>query len=365
MIEHEMAPLKKDLVEMNGILAEYIDHSNMGMLGRLRYAVVDRSKLQGIRSNLTKSRTTLGLMLDLVNLKAHEQHARDGRVSGKKLDEILNKQNREAGTRKVEAKTRERSDAKLERILGILQQCFPEAADTCSMTEIYEGDQTDEILNKFEKELVKAGSSRNKARAARKSAAGALATHKPAVRTHSPSKESAHTALPPIVKSPIAHESPMVTTGSSAESPSHPDNSFSSTSGPTRGVNPDPSTILQPSLRPSGQSAHGLSCDTTGEDSLGKPATVARGSLAHKSKATSQETHTTMRDTPSSQVPALPCTSPGRSPSETKNYTILCVDSNHGGRSDSLPERSSSMLIHLSSRHNCSCLSGTYASLDS
>lgn len=351
MIEHEMAPLETSLMEINAILADYIDHANMGMVGRLRYAVINRSKLHGICSNLTKTRINFGLMLDLVNMKVPGQHTRDGRELGKKSDAILDKQDREAGARKVEGKAQERSDAKLEQILDILQQYFPEAVDTRPMTEEDEGAQTNEILERLEKELVRAGLSRTKACAARKSAAEGLATHELAAKSHSPSSRFARTVLPHVIPSPVAHESPMAATQSSGERPHQPDQPPAK-SGPTVGMNPDSSTVLQSSLRPL-RTAHELPCGVAREDSLGKPARKPKAS------ETSQKADkTSLQGAESSYSSRL------GSIEKTKDYGILIVDSVHGGMSDLEADQMSLLLTQLSSRHYCSSLSGTHASLD-
>lgn len=173
MIKHESKPLREDLVAMNIILSDYIDKSkNMGIVGRVRYAVLDRNKLLCIQTNLIRSRTNFGLMLDLINMKAHEQHARSDRNSIAKLEAILTKQTKEAEARKAEAKSREIGDAKLEDILQILQERLPPANNR-------EGGTASplKVLDRFEIELQKAGLSRKKAEAARLNAAQALTEH--------------------------------------------------------------------------------------------------------------------------------------------------------------------------------------------
>lgn len=363
MIEHEMAPLETGLMEINALLADYIDQADMGMVGRLRYAVINRNKLQGICSIITKIGMNFGLMLDLVNTKAPNPHAQDG-VSGKKSDEILDKQSRQAGARKVEANTQNSSDAKLEQILEILQQYFPKAVDTFPTTEEAERAQTNKILKKIEKELVRAGVSKNKARVAFQSVAEGLATDDLAAISHSPSCKSARTALPHDLPSPIAHDSPMMTTGSSDERPTQPDKPAAK-SGPTAGINPDSSNVLQSSLPPSRRTAQEVRCDNKREESLGKPGLVACGSSARKPKAseTSQQAGTTIHS-PNLQGGQSSRPSPLKSPKETKDYEILIVDSVHGGMSNSEADQMSLLLMHLSSRPTCSYLSGICASLD-
>ena len=77
MIRLESKPLKEELHSLNAILDNYIDSSkNMSIVSKMRYALVDLEKLLGIQSNLTRSRTNFGLMVDLINSKAHKQHAR-------------------------------------------------------------------------------------------------------------------------------------------------------------------------------------------------------------------------------------------------------------------------------------------------
>ncbi len=323
MIEREMVPLETNLMALNVILADYIDHTSMGMLGRLRYAIKDRCKLEDLRSNLTKSRTNFGLMLDLVNLKAHEQHAEDGRVSGKKLDEILNKQDGEAKARKGEAKTRAKNDANVDEILRILQQCFPEAA-ACSLASEGGGNQTNEILDKLKKEMVSAGSSSKKAHAACKSAAEGLASHESA-RVQSPLNESVPTALPQLPTSPMAHQSPVVTSIASGEPPSKPKNSVKSSIAPA--------AASEPSVSPMQQTASKLPEGIVGKPSIGTSSIEDRGSPKRKRKAV-ETPDTTTCERPSVPEAKAPRSSCVKVPQETQNHRILCVDNVHGGKSD-------------------------------
>lgn len=276
MVEREMVPLEINLMALNVVLADYIDHTSIGMVGRLRYAVKDRCKLEDLRANLTKSRTNFGLMLDLVTLEAHEKHARDGRVSRKKLYEILDKQDREAKARKGEAKTRAKSDAKVDEILRILQQCFPEAA-ACSLAGEGEGNQTNEILDKLKKEMVSAGSSGKKAHAACKSAAEGLASHESA-RVQSPLNESVPTALPQLPTSPVAHQSPVVTSIASGV-PSAKPNKSSVKSSTTPAAAPGPSIYSMQ------QTASKLPKGIIGKASVGISSIEDRGSPTSKRKA--------------------------------------------------------------------------------
>ena len=171
MIKHEIKPLRQDLLAMNTILDDYIDKSkDMGVIGRVKFAVLDRNKLQSIQSNLTKSRTNFGLMLDLINMKAQDQHARNENAITKKLEAILDKQTKEADARKAEAKSREeKGDAQLESILQILEERLP-AASRPETGEV----SPDQVLNQLETELQRLGLSKEKAQAARSSAAQAL-----------------------------------------------------------------------------------------------------------------------------------------------------------------------------------------------
>ena len=171
MIKHEVRPVQEGLSGLDIILNDYIDKSrNMGIIGKLRYAVLDRNKLQSIESSLTKSRTNFSLMLDLLSLKAHEQHARNDNLSIQKLEAILNKQIEETEMRKAATKAREKGDAKLEDILQILQERLPASSNRES-----ESTSPFQVLDQLEKELRKAGLSREKAEAARLNAAQALA----------------------------------------------------------------------------------------------------------------------------------------------------------------------------------------------
>ena len=177
MIKHEVRPVKEGLSGLDVILNDYIDKSkNMGMIGKLRYAALDRNKLQSIESSLTKSRTNFSLMLDLLSLKAHEHHARNDNLSIQKLEAILNKQVEEAEMRKAETKAREKGDAKLEDILQILQERLPAPSSREN-----ESISPSQVLDQLEKELRKVGLSREKAEAARLNAAQALSEQRDSV----------------------------------------------------------------------------------------------------------------------------------------------------------------------------------------
>ena len=170
MIKHEIKPLKEDLTAMNVILTDYIDKSkNMSALGRVRYAVLDRNKLQTIQSHLTKSRTNLALMLDLISLKAHEQHDVTSRAGMRKLEAILTKQSIEADARRAEAKARERGDGKLDQIFKLLQDRHPTNAR--QQDDLISPSQ---MLDHLKERLRGLGLSKDKAKAARLSAAQAL-----------------------------------------------------------------------------------------------------------------------------------------------------------------------------------------------
>ena len=170
MIKHEMKPLKQDLLAMNVILNDYIDKSkNMGMIGRVRYAVMDRNRLQCIQSNLMKSRTNFGLMLDLINMKAQDEHARTDHLVMEKMSAILDKQIKEVEARKIEAKAREKGDVKLDNILQILEDRLSPATQFQD-----KGVTQSQVLDQLEKELRKVGLSQEKAQVARLNAAQAL-----------------------------------------------------------------------------------------------------------------------------------------------------------------------------------------------
>ena len=182
MIKHEMKPLKEDLLAMNLMLDDYIDKSKgMGVMGRVKYAVLDRDKLQNIQSHLTRSRTNFSLMLDLVNMKAQDQHARNGQAITKKLEAILDKQTKEADARRNEVKATEKGHAQLENILHILEERLPVATKS-------EVENQSQVLDQLEQELQRLGLPKEKAQAARFNAAQALKGNAPVQDTLHPNK---------------------------------------------------------------------------------------------------------------------------------------------------------------------------------
>ena len=178
IIKHESKPLREDLSAMNTILQDYIDKSdNMGVIGRVRYAVLDRNKLQSITASLMRSRTNFGSMLDLINLKAHEQHARSDLASQAMLKAILDRQIQEGEARKAEARARgEKNDGKLEEILQILKERHPAPSKVSS-----EKLSQSQFLSQIETELQKLGLTKTKAKAVRHDVAKALSESEPPV----------------------------------------------------------------------------------------------------------------------------------------------------------------------------------------
>ena len=188
-MKHEIQALQEALVLMNTILQDYIDRSkDMGVMGRVRFAVMDHNKLQSVQADLARSRTTFGLMLDLINMRAHEQHARNDRAAFEKLKDILDKQIREADARKAEAKVMEVVNAKVGEIHKMLEAGLPVATSNKSPSG-----QPSDLLDQLEKDLRRVGLSEEKARAARRNAAQALSgehesARKPSLLT--PKKDS-------------------------------------------------------------------------------------------------------------------------------------------------------------------------------
>jgi len=320
MIKHEIKPLKEDLLAVNLVLDDYIDKSkNMGVIGRVRYAVLDRNKLQCIQSNLTKSRTNFGLMLDLINMKANEQHARNDRTGIERLEAILNKQIKEADARKAEARAREKGDAKLEDILQILQQRLPAASKQND-----ENVSRSQVLGQLEKELQKVGLSKEMAEAARYNAAQALSE-----------AEVSETIRP----SPKSIGEPRETNKISGLSPRVELKSRKSSSADRdchRVPTPTTPTISAALARAA-------------------PTATATRSPPDSSPARIVPTATTARNPPYPTLARIAptATTGSRLPEITKDYRILCVDSTHGSKwTDNYADRELPLTFH-SPRNSC------------
>lgn len=137
-------------------------------MGRVRYAVLERNRLQSIQANFVEFRDSFILMMNFVNTKANDQHFRNSSAGMDLLNEIHKKQIRDAKTRRMEAQDREKIDAKLEEILTILQKPIPSSVPNA------EFDQPAQILDRLKNELIKSGLPEDKAQAAQRSAAQAL-----------------------------------------------------------------------------------------------------------------------------------------------------------------------------------------------
>ncbi|MCJ1402396.1 hypothetical protein MMC11_005616 [Xylographa trunciseda] len=156
MIQNDLAPLKENLSEMDGMLNDFIHKPTITILGRVRHVLLDRSRLQDIRSNFTRYRSNFASMLDLLNMKANEQNARDHLEEKAMLNVIHSKQAEGADARKAEAAQREKSDAKIETILQILEKRLPTVAPSVVPSH------PDQFLKQLEIELLKLGLSHAK-----------------------------------------------------------------------------------------------------------------------------------------------------------------------------------------------------------
>ena len=89
MITNDLKPLKNDVREIESMMGDFINKSSVNILGRLRYAVLDKTRLNDLRRNLGDYRRNFGHMLDLINVEAHNQNkAVDREVFGN-LTELL------------------------------------------------------------------------------------------------------------------------------------------------------------------------------------------------------------------------------------------------------------------------------------
>ena len=151
VIDNELERLDEDLQEFRDILKRYHQRDRVSMLERLKYASLDKSRLEDLQSKFSQSKEKIGDMLKLSNMNAND-------VQIRKVDQILEKQDLESQARKTERCERQ-EDSQL--ILAAINRLN----DLLSTSGISATHRTQEqIIDSFESELRNEGLLEDKAK---------------------------------------------------------------------------------------------------------------------------------------------------------------------------------------------------------
>ncbi|KAK0509501.1 hypothetical protein JMJ35_007895 [Cladonia borealis] len=146
---------------MGDILQDFAERKSITVMGRVRYAILDKNKLEDLKGKFSRFTKTFESMLSLLNMEAHDVQIQNDVVSQRKLDAIIHEQSKEAVRRHVEAQETKEFHEKLEQVLEILKQRpFPQASPVTVR------DQS-QVLDQLETELKNLGVSSEKANAVR------------------------------------------------------------------------------------------------------------------------------------------------------------------------------------------------------
>ena len=91
-------------------------------MGRVRYAILDKNKLEDLKGKFSRFTKTFESMLSLLNMEAQDVQIQNDVVSQRKLDAIIHEQNKEAIRRHIEAQETKELRGKLEQVLEILKE---------------------------------------------------------------------------------------------------------------------------------------------------------------------------------------------------------------------------------------------------
>ena len=146
---------------MDDILRDYVECKSVTLMGRVRYAILDKNKLQDLRARFSRFTNTFQHMLILLNTEAHDVQIRNDGISHAKLDAIIHEQKKGAQDRLVDAQENKKSRQKLEKVLKILEERPIAQANSVTVQD------PNQVLEQLETELKKIGYSSDKAKAAR------------------------------------------------------------------------------------------------------------------------------------------------------------------------------------------------------
>ena len=146
---------------MDDVLRDYVECKSVTIMGRMRYAVLDKNKLQGLKAKFSRFTETFQHMLVLLNTEAHDLQLRNDGISHAKLDAIILEQKKEAEDRLVDAQENKETRQKIEKVLKILEKQPVAQASSVTIQD------PNQVLEQLETELKKVGYSSEKAKAAR------------------------------------------------------------------------------------------------------------------------------------------------------------------------------------------------------
>ena len=151
VIDNELERLDEDLQDFRDILKRYDQRDRVSMMERLKYASLDKSRLEDLQSKFSQSKAKIGDMLKLSNVNAND-------VQIRKVDQILEKQDLESQARKTERCERQEDS---QQILAAINRL----TDHLSTSSISATQRTrEQIIDSFESELRNEGLLEDKAK---------------------------------------------------------------------------------------------------------------------------------------------------------------------------------------------------------
>ena len=87
---------------MSDILSDFVSEPRVTILGRVRYAVLDKSRIKSIQITLAQIRKDFAFMLNFFNMKAIDEQLRNGSQSIDLLNSIHKRQFADQDARKAE-----------------------------------------------------------------------------------------------------------------------------------------------------------------------------------------------------------------------------------------------------------------------
>ena len=146
---------------MDDILRDFVEYKSITLMGRMRYAILDKNKLQDLKAKFSRFTQTFQYMLILLNTEAHDVQLRNDEISQEKLDDIILEQKKEAEGRLIDAQENKESLQKIEKVLKILEERPLAQASSVTVQD------PNQALEQLETELKKLGVPSNKAKAVR------------------------------------------------------------------------------------------------------------------------------------------------------------------------------------------------------
>ena len=149
---------------MDDILRDFVEYKSVTLMGRMRYAILDKNKLQDLKAKFSRFTQTFQNMLILLNTEAHDVQLRNDEISQGKLDDIILEQKKGAEGRLIDAQQNKESRQKIEKVLKILEERPVAQASSVTVQD------PNQALEQLETELKKLGVPSDKAKAVREKA---------------------------------------------------------------------------------------------------------------------------------------------------------------------------------------------------